>query len=74
MWLYLVTEFMFFGGLFTAYIVYRSLHPEGFVETSVENSDLRGAHHECLQARAFCHEEFVDRVATGMITGFGSSG
>jgi cytochrome c oxidase subunit III len=30
MWTFLVTEIMFFGGLFCAYIVYRSLHPQAF--------------------------------------------
>lgn len=30
MWLFLVTEIMFFGGLFTAYTVYRSLYLHGF--------------------------------------------
>ena len=30
MWLFLVTEIMFFGGLFTAYLVYRLLHPGAF--------------------------------------------
>lgn len=30
MWLFLVTEFMFFGGLFTAYLVYRYWHPQAF--------------------------------------------
>jgi len=36
MWLFLVTEVMFFGGLFTAYIVYRTLYPKAF---------LGGSHH-----------------------------
>ena len=36
MWLFLVTEIMFFGGLFTAYIVYRSTHPAAFVAASHE--------------------------------------
>jgi cytochrome c oxidase subunit 3 len=36
MWLFLVTEVMFFGGMFTAYIVYRSLYPRAF---------LGGSHH-----------------------------
>jgi len=36
MWLFLVTEIMFFGGMFTAYIVYRSLHPGAFVAASRE--------------------------------------
>ena len=30
MWVFLVTEIMFFGGLFMAYIVYRSASPEAF--------------------------------------------
>ena len=30
MWVFLVTEILFFGGMFTAYIVYRSLHLPGF--------------------------------------------
>jgi cytochrome c oxidase subunit 3 len=34
MWVFLATEVMFFGGLFTAYAVYRSLHPSAFVEAS----------------------------------------
>jgi cytochrome c oxidase subunit III len=34
MWVFLVTEVMFFGGLFTSYIVYRSLHSFAFAEVS----------------------------------------
>lgn len=34
MWLFLVTEFMFFGGLFLAYLVYRARYPEAFLEGS----------------------------------------
>ena len=34
MWLFLVTEIMFFGGLFTAYVVYRNKFPMAFVEAS----------------------------------------
>jgi len=34
MWVFLVTEIMFFGGLFTAYLVYRWASPEGFAEAS----------------------------------------
>jgi cytochrome c oxidase subunit III len=30
MWTFLVTEIMFFGGLFASYVVYRSLHPQAF--------------------------------------------
>jgi cytochrome c oxidase subunit 3 len=34
MWVFLVTEIMFFGGLFAAYLVYRYASPEGFAEAS----------------------------------------
>jgi cytochrome c oxidase subunit III len=34
MWIFLATELMLFGGLFTAYTVYRSVYPEGFAEGS----------------------------------------
>jgi len=34
MWIFLVTEIMFFGGMFTAYVVYRTLFPEAFAHAS----------------------------------------
>ena len=34
MWLFLVTEFMFFGGLFVAYLAYRYWYPAGFAAAS----------------------------------------
>jgi cytochrome c oxidase subunit 3 len=34
MWVFLVTEIMFFGGLFLAYLVYRHADPMGFQEAS----------------------------------------
>jgi cytochrome c oxidase subunit 3 len=34
MWLFLVTEILFFGGLFTAYMIYRLSYPEAFAEAS----------------------------------------
>ena len=43
MWVFLVTEIMFFGGLFTAYVIYRSLHPAAFVEASHELNITMGA-------------------------------
>jgi cytochrome c oxidase subunit 3 len=36
MWLFLLTEIMFFGGLFTAYVVYRTAFPEAFHAASKE--------------------------------------
>ncbi|MDZ7289031.1 MAG: cytochrome c oxidase subunit 3 family protein [candidate division KSB1 bacterium] len=34
MWVFLITEIMFFGGLFLGYTIYRSLYPEAFAEAS----------------------------------------
>ncbi len=34
MWLFLVTEIMFFGGLFLGYTIYRSAYPNGFAAGS----------------------------------------
>jgi cytochrome c oxidase subunit 3 len=34
MWLFLVTEIMFFGGLFTAYVIYRNMYPTAFAVAS----------------------------------------
>ena len=34
MWVFLITEVMFFGGMFLAYIVYRALYPGTFAVTS----------------------------------------
>ena len=34
MWIFLMTEVMFFGGLFVAYIAYRTVYPDGFAEGS----------------------------------------
>lgn len=34
MWAFLVTEVMFFGGFFLAYMAYRLVHPAGFAEAS----------------------------------------
>jgi len=34
MWIFLVTEVMFFGGLFTSYVVYRVMYPAAFAVAS----------------------------------------
>jgi cytochrome c oxidase subunit III len=34
MWIFLATEILFFGGLFMAYLVYRTWYPAGFAEAS----------------------------------------
>jgi len=36
MWLFLITEVMFFGGLFLAYMLYRVWYPEAWSEASLE--------------------------------------
>lgn len=42
MWIFLVTEILFFGGLFAAYIVYRLCYPELFTLASEELNTLWG--------------------------------
>ena len=43
MWVFLVTEVMFFGGLFLAYFVYRQAYPAAFASASNNTSLLIGA-------------------------------
>ena len=43
MWVFLVTEIMFFGGLFLAYLVYRAQNPMAFQEASAHLSWKLGA-------------------------------
>ncbi|MEX0769615.1 MAG: cytochrome c oxidase subunit 3, partial [Balneolaceae bacterium] len=43
MWIFLVTEILFFGGLFAAYIVYRSWYPELYTLASEELDTVMGA-------------------------------
>jgi cytochrome c oxidase subunit 3 len=35
MWTFLITEVLFFGGMFTAYVIYRNLYPAAFASTSI---------------------------------------
>ena len=42
MWIFLVTEIMFFGGLFMAYLLYRVWYPEAWSEGSEELDILLG--------------------------------
>lgn len=43
MWTFLVTEIMFFGGLFVAYALYRSMYPDAFAEASLRLNLVLGA-------------------------------
>jgi len=43
MWVFLLTEIMFFGGMFGAYTVYRSMYPEAFASTSMHMNPAFGA-------------------------------
>lgn len=43
MWVFLVTEILFFGGLFLAYIAYRAWYPELYVMASEELNTFWGA-------------------------------
>jgi len=43
MWVFLLTEIMFFGGMFGAYTVYRGLYPGAFASTSLHMNPGFGA-------------------------------
>jgi cytochrome c oxidase subunit 3 len=43
MWIFLMTEVMFFGGLFTAYVIYRTRHGGGFAAASSQLDVTLGA-------------------------------
>ncbi len=43
MWVFLLTEIMFFGGMFGAYTVYRSMYPDAFACTSLHMNPAFGA-------------------------------
>ena len=43
MWAFLVTEIMFFGGLFGAYVVYRTMYPEAWDNASNQLDVFLGA-------------------------------
>jgi hypothetical protein len=47
-WLFLVTEILFFGGLFCAYAIYRSLHPEVFEYAHYYLDTKLGAINTCV--------------------------
>jgi cytochrome c oxidase subunit 3 len=48
MWVFLVTEVMLFGGMFTAYATYRFLYGEGFAEGSRHMDLLIGGVNTCV--------------------------
>jgi cytochrome c oxidase subunit 3 len=71
MWVFLVTEIMFFGGLFLTYTIYRSSYPQVFAEASHElNVKLGGLNTAVLicssltMAMAVYFSHFGKRMAT----------
>ncbi len=43
MWAFLLTEIMFFGGMFGAYAIYRNMYPGAFASTSHHMDTILGA-------------------------------
>jgi len=48
MWIFLITEIMFFGGMFTAYTIYRQWYPEVFAICSSSLNAPIGATNTCI--------------------------
>ncbi|HVS02224.1 MAG TPA: cytochrome c oxidase subunit 3 family protein [Thermoanaerobaculia bacterium] len=74
MWVFVAQEIMFFGGLFTAYVVYRFLHPEGFILGSRQlDVVLGGVNTAVLILSSFTMAMAVWSAQTGrrkLLTGF----
>jgi len=48
MWVFLITEVMFFGGMFAAYTIYRQLYPHVFAVASTSLNGPIGAFNTCV--------------------------
>jgi cytochrome c oxidase subunit 3 len=67
MWLFLITEVMFFGGLFMAYLLYRVWYPEAWSEGSLElDIVLGGVNTVVLIASSLTMALAVRAAQTGM--------
>ena len=48
MWIFLITEVMFFGGMFAAYTIYRQLYFDVFAKASTSLNATIGAFNTCV--------------------------
>jgi cytochrome c oxidase subunit 3 len=66
MWVFLLTEIMFFGGMFMAYLAYRQLYPEAFAAASFKlNIKLGAANTIVLIVSSFTMASAVHAAAVG---------
>jgi cytochrome c oxidase subunit 3 len=64
MWTFLITEIMFFGGLFVGYAVYRTWYPDAFARASAHlDARLGGVNTAVLIASSFTMVLAVDAAA-----------
>src|ERR1041384_2927210 len=67
MWLFLISEVMFFGAVFAAYIVYRHVYPQVFEEASLHlDLTLGSINTAILLTSSFCMALAVNSVARGL--------
>ena len=67
MWLFLMSEVMFFGAVFAAYIVYRHVYPQVFEEASRHlNLTLGSLNTAVLLTSSFCMALAVNSAARGL--------
>jgi cytochrome c oxidase subunit 3 len=70
MWIFLITEVMFFGGLFMAYMLYRIWYPEAWSEGSRELDIMLGGFNTVVLIASSLTMAFAVRAAqTGKRTG-----
>jgi cytochrome c oxidase subunit 3 len=62
-WIFLVTEMLFFGALFLSYAVYRSLHPEAFRLASHETDIVFGTANTFILLTSSLTMTMAERIA-----------
>ena len=60
MWIFLVTEILFFGGLFAAYIIYRAWYPELYIMASSQLNTTMGAINTGVLIRTGVFSQIID--------------
>ena len=73
MWIFLATEVMMFGGLFTAYTVYRTSHPQAFAEGSAGMDIVLGSINSAIlltSSLTMAFAEYFGKLGRTRLMGF----
>lgn len=67
MWIFLGSELLFFGGLFLGYAVYRTLHPQAFLEAARETNLVYGTLNTAILLTSSLTMVVAERAAHGRL-------